>query len=298
MSVNYSRAMLGREGNEVPSKHDWMKANLEELDLVDEDSEATVTEKAQECHCHKQVRQLEAECWAWEATEVAKRCHREEDAAHAALERSKTKMREVAKAMRQGGARESELMDSECQESCLGPMLLHPLCGRCTRQGTTCILPPGAKSQMCQGCRKLKVKCHPGKGVMMTMAAPVITEWSVGGEKRKGESSVVLLRKGEKRKCTKRVMANAASIEEIEAALRGPMTAGPLQQRLLDLVAKALKQFEWLTGVTMTNYLRMTNLLNWLGEPKLMRDKGKARAVKDEEEESDWEDGDEDGTDK
>lgn len=40
----------------MPSKHDWMKANLEELDSVDEDSEAMVTEKAQECHHCKQAR--------------------------------------------------------------------------------------------------------------------------------------------------------------------------------------------------------------------------------------------------
>ena len=40
----------------------------------------------------------------------------------------------------------------------------------------------------------------------------------------------------------------------------------------------------------------MTELMNQLGEPKLMRDKGKARAVEDEEEESDQEDGDEDET--
>ena len=40
----------------------------------------------------------------------------------------------------------------------------------------------------------------------------------------------------------------------------------------------------------------MTKLLNWLGEPELVRDKGKARAVEDEEE-SDREDGDEDETD-
>ena len=40
----------------------------------------------------------------------------------------------------------------------------------------------------------------------------------------------------------------------------------------------------------------MTKLLNWMGEPELVRDKGKARAVEDEEE-SDQEDGDEDETD-
>ena len=56
MSSNYLRATLGQEGNKVPSKHNWTKADSEELDLVDEDSEAMVTEKAQECHCCKQAR--------------------------------------------------------------------------------------------------------------------------------------------------------------------------------------------------------------------------------------------------
>lgn len=130
------------------------------------------------------------------------------------------------------------VQDSECQESSSGPMLFHPPCGRCTWQGTTCILPPGAKSQTCQGCQKLKVKCHPGKGATMMVAVPVMTEWSVSGEKWKGKSLVVLPRKGEKWKCTKRVMANAASIEEIKAALGGLMTAGLSQQQLLDLVAE------------------------------------------------------------
>ena len=152
------------------------------------------------------------------------------------------------------------------------------------------------------------------------VAAPAMTEWSVSGEKWKGKSSVVLLRKGKKQKCTKRVMANAASIKEIEAVLMGPMTAGPSQQQSSELIAKALdqhlgklvkaincnttelsralKQFKWLTGVTATNYLQMTKLLNQLGKPKLARNKVKARVVKDKEEEFDWEDGDEDEADK
>ena len=259
MSSNYLRVTSGREGTGVPSKCDWMKADSQELDLVDEDSEATVTKKAQEHHRRKQVRRLEAERLAWEAAEVAERHHQEEDAVQAALERSKAEMQEAAKAMRQGGARESESMvshlvfwgsvcvlnwvqDLECQESGSGPMLLHPPCGWCTQLGTTCILPLGAKSWTCQGCRKSKVKCPPGKGAATMVAVPVMTEQLVSGEKRKGESSVVLLRKGEKQKHMKRVMADAASIKEIETALGGLMTAGPLQQQSSELVAEVLDQ--------------------------------------------------------
>ena len=91
MSLSYSRAMSGWKGNEVPSKHNWTKANLKELDSINEDSEATVTEKAQEHHFHKQVRQLEVERLAWEAAEAAERHHQEEDVMHVALERSKAK---------------------------------------------------------------------------------------------------------------------------------------------------------------------------------------------------------------
>ena len=62
-------------------------------------------------------------------------------------------------------------------------------------------------------------------------------------------------------------------------------------------LSRALKQFEQLTGVTMTNYLWMTELLNQLGEPELTRDKGKVRVVENKKE-SNQEDGDEDKTDK
>ncbi|KIM53777.1 hypothetical protein SCLCIDRAFT_31648 [Scleroderma citrinum Foug A] len=98
-----------------------------------------------------------------------------------------------------------------------------------------------------------------------------MTKWSVSGEKQKGESSVVSPRKGKKQKCMKRVMADVASVKKIEAALRGLMTVGPLQQQSSELITE-------------------------LGEPELVRDKGKARAVEDEEEESDQEDRDEDET--
>ena len=37
MSSNYLRVTSGREGTGVPSKCDWMKADSQELDLVDED---------------------------------------------------------------------------------------------------------------------------------------------------------------------------------------------------------------------------------------------------------------------
>ena len=72
------------------------------------------------------------------------------------------------------------------------------------------------------------------------VAVPVMTKQLVSGEKWKGKSSVVSLRKGKKWKHMKRVMANVASVKEIEAALRGPMTVGPLQQWLSDLVAEVL----------------------------------------------------------
>ena len=62
-------------------------------------------------------------------------------------------------------------------------------------------------------------------------------------------------------------------------------------------LSRALKQFEQLTGVTMTNYLWMTELLNQFGEPELTRDKGKVRVVENKKE-SNQEDGDEDKTDK
>ena len=134
----------------------------------------------------------------------------------------------------------NQVQDLECQGSSSGPMLLHPPCGRCTQLGTTCILPPGARSWMCQGCQKSKVKCPPGKGVTTTVAAPAMTERSVSGKKWKGESMVVLPRKGEKWKHMKRVMADVASVEEIKAVLRGPMTVGPLQQWSSGLVAEVL----------------------------------------------------------
>ncbi|KIM67417.1 hypothetical protein SCLCIDRAFT_21302 [Scleroderma citrinum Foug A] len=285
MSGNYSRVMSGQEGNEVPSKHDWMKANLEELDLVNENSKTTVTKKAQEHHRRKHVRQLEVERLAWEAAEAAERHCWEEDAVCAALERCKAKMQEVAKAMRQGGAWERFGVPGEWLGADAAPPTMWAVysAGYHLHSATRC------QESEVPGVSEVEDEVPPREGGDDDVAVPAITKW-----------------KGKKQKHMKRVMADAASIEEVEAALGGADDWGAIATAvirvghqgvgpMLGQLSQALKHFERLTGVTATNYLRMTGLLNWLGEPELVRDKGKARAVEDKNE-SDQKDEDEDET--
>ena len=146
------------------------------------------------------------------------------------------------------------------------------------------------------------------------VTAPLMTERSVSSEKQKGRGTVTSLRGGKKCKRTKKIVANIVSNGEIEEMLAGPshsdlsgLVVKVLDHRLGELaevidrntmvLGQVLKQLERLTGVTTTNYLWMTKLLNQLGEPELTKDKGKVRAVKDERDESGQDDGDDGETD-
>ena len=81
-----------------------------------------------------------------------------------------------------------------------------------------------AHTPTCSQCQRSKVKCTFG-------VSTVAMEKPASGEKRKqGEKSVelnTLPRGGEKRKWTKKAIADATSTKEIEAALEGMLVAGP-----------------------------------------------------------------------
>ena len=86
-------------------------------------------------------------------------------------------------------------------------------------------MPDNARTPTCQRCQKMKVKCH-FEVLTATMKR------SASGEKRKeSETSATVVATspwgGEKRKRTRRAVANAVSTEEIEEALGGFSVAGP-----------------------------------------------------------------------
>jgi len=107
-----------------------------------------------------------------------------------------------------------------------GIMGFRPPCDRCRRSGNSgeCELANGARTPACSRCQRSKIKCT----FEVSMAA---MERSTSGEKRKqGEKSAEVNtspRGGEKRKQTKKTIADAASTEEIEAALESTSVAGP-----------------------------------------------------------------------
>ena len=82
----------------------------------------------------------------------------------------------------------------------------------------------GARTPMCGWCQRSKIKCT----FEVSTAA---MERSTSGEKRKQSEKVAEVntspRGGEKRKRTKKTVADAASTEEIEAAMGGFSVAGP-----------------------------------------------------------------------
>jgi len=107
-----------------------------------------------------------------------------------------------------------------------GIMGFRPPCDRCRRSGNSdgCELADGARTLTCGRCQRSKIKCT----FEVSTAA---MERSVSGEKRKqGEKTAEVNtspRGGEKRKRTKKTIVDAASTEEIKAALEGTSVAGP-----------------------------------------------------------------------
>ena len=103
----------------------------------------------------------------------------------------------------------------------------YPPCDRCWKSGNSkgCVLPDNACTPTCQRCQKMKVKCH-------FEVSTATMKRSASGEKRKvSETSATMVamspRGGKKRKRTRRVVADAASTEEIEEALGGFSVGGP-----------------------------------------------------------------------
>jgi len=105
-------------------------------------------------------------------------------------------------------------------------MGFRPPCDRCRRSGNSdeCKLADGAHTLTCGRCQCSKIKCT-------FEVSTVAMERSASGEKRKQSEKAAevntSLRGGEKRKRTRKTVANAASTDEIEAALGGFSVAGP-----------------------------------------------------------------------
>ena len=170
----------------------------------------------------------------------------------------------------------------------------HPPCNRCRRSGNSkgCVLPPDACSPTCGRCHLAKIKCHFEVSIS-TM------ERSTSGEKRKeSETSATAIktlpRGGKKRKRTKKVVAEAASTEEIEEAMGSFSVAGPstwpdpvaqvLDCRLGEVIAAIDRNTRELArlGSRMDGFAWEMQRLADVGDQK---GKGKARAEESEDEE-------------
>ncbi|KIM62272.1 hypothetical protein SCLCIDRAFT_25209 [Scleroderma citrinum Foug A] len=160
----------------------------------------------------------------------------------------------------------------------------YPPCNRCRRSSDSkaCSLADNVWTLTCNRCQKMKVKCH----FEVSMA---MMKRSASGKKCKESEMLATMvvtspRGGEKRKRTRRVVADAASTEEIEEALGGFSVAGP--STWPDPVAQVLDRELARLGGKMDRFA-------W--EMKRMADhsnqKGKGRAqpeeTEDEEEKSD-----------
>ena len=182
----------------------------------------------------------------------------------------------------------------------MGIMGFRPPCDRCRRSGDSggCELADGARTPTCGRCQWSKVKCT------FNVSSSAL-ERSASGEKRKqGEKMVEVEtspRGGEKRKRMKKAIADAASTEEIEAAMGGFSVAGPssrpdpvalvLDCQLREIVAALDRNTRELVKLS-----RKVDGIAWetkrVADARDLKGKGKAMPEESEEqEESDETDG-------
>ncbi|KIM69856.1 hypothetical protein SCLCIDRAFT_19641 [Scleroderma citrinum Foug A] len=168
----------------------------------------------------------------------------------------------------------------------------YPPCDRCQRSGDSkaCSLADNVWMLTCNRCQKMKVKCH------FEVSTATMKRLASGEKCKESEMSATMVvmspRGGEKRKRTRRVVADAASTEEIEEVLGGFLVVGPLTRP--DPVAQVLGRR---LGEVIAAIDRNTRELARLGgkmdgfmwEMKRMADhsdrKGKGRAQPEETEE-------------
>ena len=176
-------------------------------------------------------------------------------------------------------------------------MGFRPPCDRCRRSGNSeeCKLADGARTLTCSRCQRSKIKCT----FSVSTAA---MERSASGEKRKQSEKTVEVetspRGGEKRKRTKKAIADAASTEEVKAAMGGFSVAGPssrpdpvtlvLDRQLREIVAAINRNTRELAKLG-----RQVEGIAW--ETKRAADvkdpKGKGKAMPKESEEQEGSDG-------
>ena len=173
----------------------------------------------------------------------------------------------------------------------------YPPCNRCRRSSDSkgCVLPLDVRSPTCSCCRLAKIKCH-FEVFISTM------ERLTSGEKRKeSETSATMIetspRGGEKRKRTKKVVAEAMSTKEIEEAMGSFSVVGPstrldpvtqvLDRQLGEVIAAIncnTRELAWL-GSKMDGFAWEMQRLADAGDRK-GKGKGRAEEPKDEEERS------------
>jgi len=185
-----------------------------------------------------------------------------------------------------------------------------PPCDQCRRSGDSggCELADGVRTPTCSRCQRSKVKCtfNVSTAAMERLASR---------EKRKQSEKVVEVetspRGGEKRKRTKKAIANTTSTEEIEAAMGGFSVAGPssrpdpvalvLDRRLVEIVAaidrntrELAKLGRKVEGVAW-ELKRVANAKDPKGKGKAMPKESEEREELDETDGENEESGDKDG---
>jgi len=189
-------------------------------------------------------------------------------------------------------------------------MGFRPPCDRCRWSGDSggCELADGARTLTCGRCQRSKVKCT------FNVSSSAL-EWSASGEKRKqGEKMVEVEtspRGGEKQKWTKKAIADAASTEEIEAAMGGFSVARPssrpdpvtlvLDRRLGEIVAaidrntrELVKLGQQVEGITW-EMKRAADAKDPKGKGKAMPEESEEQEGSDETDGENEESGSEDG---
>ena len=86
-------------------------------------------------------------------------------------------------------------------------------------------MPDNARTLMCQQCQKIKVKCH------FEVSTAMMKRLASGEKCKESKTSATVVtmspRGGEKRKRTRRAVADAVSTKEIKEVLGGFSVAGP-----------------------------------------------------------------------
>ncbi|KIM58097.1 hypothetical protein SCLCIDRAFT_28377 [Scleroderma citrinum Foug A] len=233
------------DGGNGADKVNWQRVTSPDLvEQVEDSLEVQITKFDEQSHCqHDKLMKWVAEQEAQRKAEERKKA--EEEAKRVAKEEAKKKAEEDAQKRAEFQARWQADMERKAREkaeakvaskamkACIVEKAVQgekpkPKQRRAASQhvlnkessdSKVCSLPDNAQMPTCNQCQKMKVKCH-------FKVSTATMKRSASGEKRKESETLATMvatspRGGEKRKRTRRAVADVASTEEIEEALGG-----------------------------------------------------------------------------